>query len=353
LATNKHATIRYHALDRCFSNFGRKFFIDNLIESCNEALLEISGIEDGVKRRQIFDDIAFMESEQGWSIMLERVKEGKRVYYRYEDKSFSIRNQGLNQLEAEQLNETVSILSRFKGLPQFEWVEEIQIRLQDTFHLKRPSGSTVGFAHNPYLKGLNHFTDLFNAIQNKQALRLTYKAFTQLEERKCTFHPWYLKQYNNRWFLFGYNAAFQALSNFALDRIVHIEADSASYVENESIDFDEYFEDIVGVSVPNGGNIEHIQLKVENRLYPYIHTKPIHGSQKLKEQKSAYTIISVDLIPNYEFESLILSLGEGVEVLRPLSFREKIIKRIELCNNRYTSDDTSTEYSKDLNINHD
>lgn len=49
MATNKHATIRYHALDRCFSNYGRKFFIEDLIIACNEAIYEFAGVEDGVK----------------------------------------------------------------------------------------------------------------------------------------------------------------------------------------------------------------------------------------------------------------------------------------------------------------
>ena len=177
MATNKHATIRYHALDRCFSNHGRKFFIEDLINACNEAIYEFSGIEDGVKRRQVYDDITFMESDQGWNIQLERIKDGRRVYYRYSDKSFSIKNQGINQSEAEQLKETLSILSRFKGLPQFEWVEEIQIRLEDTFKLKSSTESAVCFEENPYLKGLNHFTELFTAIQNKQALVINYKEF--------------------------------------------------------------------------------------------------------------------------------------------------------------------------------
>ena len=86
MATNKHATIRYHALDRCFSHHGRKFFIEDLINACNEAIYEFAGIEDGVKKRQVFDDITFMESEQGWNVILERIKDGKRVYYRYSDK---------------------------------------------------------------------------------------------------------------------------------------------------------------------------------------------------------------------------------------------------------------------------
>ena len=39
MATNKHAQIRYHALDRCFNNFGRNFFITDLINACNETML--------------------------------------------------------------------------------------------------------------------------------------------------------------------------------------------------------------------------------------------------------------------------------------------------------------------------
>jgi len=39
MATNKHAQIRYHALDRCFNNFGRNFFITDLINACNETIL--------------------------------------------------------------------------------------------------------------------------------------------------------------------------------------------------------------------------------------------------------------------------------------------------------------------------
>lgn len=38
MASNKHAQIRYKVLDDCFSNFRRKFYFDDLIERCNEAL---------------------------------------------------------------------------------------------------------------------------------------------------------------------------------------------------------------------------------------------------------------------------------------------------------------------------
>lgn len=89
MSSNRYAIIRYQALDKCFRNKYCRFYMEDLIEACNEALYDFLGPNHEVKRRQIFDDIRFMESEQGWNIPLERIPDGKRVYYRYY-KPFSI-----------------------------------------------------------------------------------------------------------------------------------------------------------------------------------------------------------------------------------------------------------------------
>ena len=57
MATNKHAIIRYQTLDKCFRNPGRIYYIEDLVEACNDAINEYSGIEDGLKRRQLLEDI--------------------------------------------------------------------------------------------------------------------------------------------------------------------------------------------------------------------------------------------------------------------------------------------------------
>lgn len=322
MATNKHATIRYHALDRCFSNFGRRFFIEDLIDACNHAIYEFAGIEDGVKRRQVFDDITFMESEQGWSIPLERIKEGKRVYYRYSDKSFSIKNHGINQAEAEQLKETLTILTRFKGMPQFEWIEEMQIRLEDTFKLKGNTQTVVIFEQNPYLEGLSFFTQLFASIQHQRALLIEYKSFKQQLPVKFVFHPWFLKQYNNRWFLFGLNEKFHDISNLAIDRIISVNESRESYIPNTQIDIESYFEDVVGVTVKPETPIEKIQIKVDHLFWPYIKSKPIHGSQILRKNSESYVIIELNLQINHELIALLFSFMDAIEILEPPLLRQ-------------------------------
>ena len=57
MAVNKNALIRYKTLDKCFSNQYRKYYINDLIETCNQVLTDHYGIDTTVSRRQIFIDI--------------------------------------------------------------------------------------------------------------------------------------------------------------------------------------------------------------------------------------------------------------------------------------------------------
>jgi len=177
MSTNKHAIIRYQALDKCFANKGKRYYIEDLLEVCNTALFNFDSTLIGIKKRQLYDDIKFMESEQGWSIPLDKIKDGRRAFYRYEGESFSINNQPLNDAEADQLKSAMLVLTRFKGVPQFEWVNELIPKLDKTFNLYNKDQEIISFDTNQFLIGTDFITPLFNAIQNKQTLRIEYKSF--------------------------------------------------------------------------------------------------------------------------------------------------------------------------------
>jgi predicted DNA-binding transcriptional regulator YafY len=208
-------------------------------------------------------------------------------------------------------------------MPQFEWIEEIQIRLEDTFKLKGDIQSTVGFEQNPFLKGLNHFTGIFNVLRNEVALKITYQGYRQESPTQVILHPWYLKQYNNRWFLFGLNEDYKSLTNFALDRISRFEEANVKYVKNNNINFEEYFDDVVGVTVKKDGPIKKILIKVDTEVWPYIESKPLHGSQKVKNKTESEIIIELNLQVNHELLALLFSYMDAIEILEPSSLRER------------------------------
>ena len=334
MSINKNAYLRYQVLDKCFSNKYRMFFIDDLLDEVNKALEEFNGDGSKVERRQLFDDIKFMESEAGFSIPLERIRQGKKIYYRYSDQEFSIRNQKISDDEIETINSALMVLLRFRGIPQFEWVNEIFPKLKSAFQDEEPK-EVISFDQNEFLVGLDYLPTLYKSITNKSALIVEYQSFKDTKPKQLTIHPYYLKQFNKRWFLFGLNDQDKLIYNLPLDRIKSISQCSEKYIGNTTLDFKEYFEDIVGVSfTPNEKPIK-IKLKLNNEVTPYILTKPLHGSQKKLESNADGTMIEIEVIPNIELRQLILSYGDGIEVISPKSFRDQMKKVIGNMNRKY------------------
>lgn len=327
MSTNKNATIRYQTLNRCFRNPGRKYFIEDLIEACNDSLIDIDPSSTGVKKRQVYDDMKFMCDSQGFEAPIESHKDGKKVYYRYGDLNFSINSQPLNEREAQQLKEALLTLSRFKGIPQFEWVDEIKTRLEASFQLKSRE-KVIEFEENPYLRGKEHIGVLYDAIINRQIIDITYHAFNKEQCEQIILNPYFLKQYNSRWFLFGYNESRNAISNLALDRILEIKSTTHHY-HTVLWDADEFFEDVVGVTVNVNDEPTKILLQVSKSLWPYIESKPIHGSQKVKSIDNDSVTIELCLQINYELTAKIFAFGEEVKVLAPEELEDSIRKKAE------------------------
>ncbi|MDC3351960.1 WYL domain-containing protein [Crocinitomicaceae bacterium] len=332
---NKNAYIRYQVLDRCFSNFGRKYYWEDLLEAVNNALIDANG--SGIARTQLYKDISFMESEAGFSIPLKKLRDGQRVYYRYEDRDFSIKNSPLSSIEADNIKSALLVLSRFKGLPQFEWVNELIPVLNDKLGFANDSKQVIYFDSNVDYSGINHIEPMFNAITSNRVLEIEYQDFKNPLPYKVVFHPYVLKQYNNRWFVFGLNEEFQnPFWNLALDRIQSIKELQNPY-EKSDIDWDDdYFYDIIGVTRIQDTEIQEVVLQFSPELAPYIQTKPIHPTQsKPKFLESGEMVVTIKVIPNYELERLILSYGERVKVIAPSSIKDSIQLRIQAMNSLY------------------
>ncbi|WP_221391600.1 YafY family protein [Dyadobacter sp. NIV53] len=334
MAVNKNAQTRYRVLDKCFSNPVKKYFIQDLIEAIEKVLLEIDPDSNGIKRRQVEEDMKYMESAEGWEIPLDRLKDGKRKYFRYSDIHFSIDKQPLNQAELEQIKSAMHILSRFQGMPQFEWVHELSPKLEQAFLLEKNTETIISFDNNRYLTGIEYLGRLFHDILYKRPLSIQYQPYKLDKLTEYVIHPYYLKQYNNRWFLFGLHNDYKKITNLALDRIAGISQIEIPFIPNTICDFNEYFEDIIGVTKYEHVEVQKIILAFDKQIAPYILSKPLHESQKLVSHDEEL-IISIEVIPNYELESMILSFGDRVRVLAPEGFRNVIAERLKMGFDKY------------------
>lgn len=325
MAITKNPLIRYKVLDRCFANRGKKYFIEDLINECKKVLSEINPETKGISRRQILEDISFMESSEGWDIDLSRTREGRKIYYRYKDLSFSINNLPFNNMALIEMQKALGIISSISGLSLLEGLpnlfNESGINKNDTVVSK----DYISFDQNPYLNGIEKLSDLYKYIVDQQPLEITYQDYKSASSYLFKFHPYHLKQYNNRWFYYGYNPnAGKYDWNLAVDRIKKIRVIEENFVENHEINWLEYFEDIIGVTKYDGLPVEKIKLHFYGETSKYVASKPLHGSQRTKWIHDTELEVRLDLIINIELERTILGYGSNVKVVEPQSLSKRI-----------------------------
>jgi len=67
----------------------------------------------------------------------------------------------------------------------------------------------------------------------------------------------------------------------------------------------------------------------------YLHTLPLHDSQRELESTPDYTDFSYDIRPTSDFLGELLRHSDGIEVLQPLDLREKMRQMIAKMLKRY------------------
>lgn len=334
MPTNKNAQLRYKILDKCFSNPYKNFNIEELLEVVNYNLLDING--KGIRVRQLRDDIKYMRDRVTFDAPIEAYPyEGKKCYYRYSDPDFSIFKNELSVEDLTKLHSTIEMLGRYRGIPANAWLEEVISNLEYRFGVKSNSENLVSFGQNDRLVGLEFLSDIIDSTVNHQTLEIKYKTYRG-KEISYIIHPYYVKQYNGRWFLFGLDNNLSSILNLALDRIQCINNANIKFKNNDKYDFNSYFDDIIGVTMPGDDILkETVILKFSKDRFPYVVSKPIHKSQEIVDSENC--IVKIEVRINRELCQQIFSFIPDIEVIEPGALRENIRKKIEENLRKYSS----------------
>jgi len=329
MAQNKNALIRYRTIDKCLQNSYRNWTLEDLIEACSDALYEYEGKDSNVSKRTIQLDIQLMRSDKlGYNAPIEVYD---KKFYRYEDPDFTITDIPLNENDMHVLSETVEMLKQFKDFSLFSELGGIIQRLEDKIYTEKThQPSIIHLDKNDQLKGLEHLDVLYQAILKKMVLKLHYQSFKANESSVITFHPFILKEFNNRWFLVGKKDKKSNIMTLALDRIISIDYDSKLDHINEPFDGDNYYKNSIGVTVLDQRFVDKVVLKVNPMNAPYVITKPLHHSQKIKEElPNGSIIIELSVHHNFELERVILGFGDSIQVIKPMSLKRKIQEKFQ------------------------
>jgi predicted DNA-binding transcriptional regulator YafY len=166
---------------------------------------------------------------------------------------------------------------------------------------------------------------LLTAIVDRSKIKFDHQNFWQNEPKKIGLYPHLLKQYQNRWYVFGCfpNGDFRS---FGLERITNLEVLSEGFKPKMKHPKDA-FNEIVGL-VYSQSKVEDVILSYRADQGHYIKTQPIHSTQKILIDDENELRIQLRVRPNYELQEQILKQGERVTVLEPEWLRGEIKARL-------------------------
>ena len=210
MPTNKNAFIRYKFLDILLSDRHHYYDRKSLWEKVNDMLYD-AGFKEVTRRCIETDIIDLMDAP--FNAPIEEYHANGKICLRYK-RGFSIFKEELSHEERNLLSEVLSTIGQFDGLDNFEWLDKFKMDL-DIEDRKQ----IISFSNNPYLQNSNLLGTLFDLISNEVVINLSYHTFSDATIRSIDFHPYLLKQYNDRWFLLGAADNDNKILTFALDRI--------------------------------------------------------------------------------------------------------------------------------------
>jgi predicted DNA-binding transcriptional regulator YafY len=319
MANSKHAHLRYNILDYCFRN--KSYGFDELLRIMNEGITELYPGEE-ISERTLREDIkVFRDKKDGFGAPL---PEGMRTY-KYSDTSFTIAQRPLQKYEQYLIEAAQQLLSRFENHPKYNKLAEALIKFQDEEEQENDAKKILFYDHNEEYRGIKHLKPLYLSIKKKQALQVIYKGFKDKESSIFEFHPHILKQYNRRWFVFGYNKTVERwLHSIPLDeRLIGFETlEDVNYLESDT-DWGIFFRTMVGVTRINE-KIEKVVLRFHNGREKYFKTKPFQPDFEEFFEEEKQDQVWFETIINKELVQQLLSYGQDVEVLEPEELKEQL-----------------------------
>ncbi len=329
MSSNKNALIRYKTIDNCLRNRTKLWTLEDLIDACSDALYEYEGKYDLVSKRTVQLDIQNMRSEKlGYNAPIEVFQ---KKFYKYSEPDFSIKNIPVNENDIKVMNDAVQILKQFKDFSIFKEMNGVIQKLEDSVYASKQK-AIIHLDKNERLKGLEFIDTLYDAILNKNVLKIEYKSFKARETNYYIIHPQLLKEYNNRWFLITWDE--MTYLTLALDRVISIEKINAEYID-KNIDGDHFFKEVIGVTVSQRNRPMNVIFWIDKNNAPYVKTKPFHHSQEIIEELEDGTVFKISVQINFELERVILGFGESIKIIQPTKLKKKIIHKLRIAYKNY------------------
>jgi predicted DNA-binding transcriptional regulator YafY len=316
---NKNASFRYRIINKCLIAHRNGISKEDLINEISLALNEEFGIDKPISERTFYSDIQIMRSAPPRGFDAPIIC--KDSLYKYSNPDYDIFQHDLSNKDLEAIEQAFSILKQFGFSEATHSLQSLLYKIKASSRINPDPFLYVDT--NTQLKGLEYLSYLYNACRENIILQIEYQAF-QEEKKTLIVEPYMLREFNNRWYLIAKTADFEDAINLALDRIQKIDETNNFFVRDDNIDLHQRYDEIFGITYEKSQPIEKIIFRLNKLRAPYLETKPLHKTQKIRKKTKAFTEFELNLRINKELLSELLYFGADLKIIKPNSLREDI-----------------------------
>jgi len=318
MPANYLAAIRYNVIDRCLRDKNRKWGWEDLAHVIAQELSEFHGIHKLPSRRTVMGDIFAMRS--GVLGYIAPIIHSRSEGYQYAHPGFTIHQVALPSGLVSDLKESLHLLLQLTNNEKLVRIHDSLWRIREYLHITSETSfePAIYFEHSLNEPGQRWLDVIYEYVRKKSPVLIVYKPFNEAVISHV-ISPAFIKEYNNRWYIFGYHYQMDKIVNLSLDRILDIQPSIREYFLPPDFSHDSWFRNMYGVTRPDNAEPVSIVFRTTALLSDYLDTKPIHpGQQKLETDQAGWSIYSLELYDNYEIRSKLRSFGKDLEVMSGL-----------------------------------
>lgn len=172
---------------------------------------------------------------------------------------------------------------------------------------------------------------IIRAIRTGKRILMGYQRFGA-ERYERVVSPYALKLFHQRWYLLAFTGRHTA--TYSLDRMLSVTLTEESFQMPADFSPQQYFAEYFGV-LTDETPMAHIVLRAYGTMANYLHTLPLHASQRELSKTDGYTDFALDVRPTADFIGELLSHDSALEVLEPQELRQQLLQRINDMRQRY------------------
>jgi predicted DNA-binding transcriptional regulator YafY len=166
----------------------------------------------------------------------------------------------------------------------------------------RDSLDYIEFDKQGSLKGLEYLSLALRAIKEHRRIRIVHNSYSSKKPKTYKVEPYFLKEYQNRWYLAVYVLGMNEPRTFAIDRLEQIEILDELFKPTKKDELKANFDQVIGL-VYSYGKIEDVELVFTPHQGNYVKSLPWHVSQTILVDNDQELRIKLRVIPNFANQS--------------------------------------------------